>query len=79
MYAKLHLQLMPLLVMYKGIMQPVLLPVPQVRRWQLPMFLPMLSLLLFTLPPLSEMLPTLPMPISPQPKNVIGNINAYSD
>ena len=60
-------------------MQPVLLPVPQVKRWQLLMFLLMLSLLRFTLLPLSGMLPTLLMPILLRPKNVIGNINTYSD
>jgi len=60
-------------------MQPVLLPVPQVKRWQLLMFLLMLSLLLFTLLPLSGMLPTLLMPILPRPENVIGSINTCSD
>jgi len=60
-------------------MQPVLLPVPQVKRWQLLMFLLMLSLLLFTLLPLSGMLPTLLMQILPRPENVIGNINTYSN
>jgi hypothetical protein len=52
--------------------------VPPDRRWQQPTFLPMLSLLLSTLQPLSGMLPTPLMPVLPRPENVTGNITTYS-
>jgi len=57
-------------VRLKGMLRPVLLPVPPVRRWQQPTFLPMRSLLLATLTPPSGMLPTLMILQPPAPGEV---------
>ncbi len=74
MYARLLSRLMQPHVMSKRMMRLVLLPVPQVKRWQQHTFPDMLSLPVSTQPRLSS-IPLIPLMLNrPSSRNVNGNI-----
>jgi hypothetical protein len=77
LYARLRLGRMRLRAQWKGITQLALLPVRQVRPWQLRMLPPILSALPSTRQPPYEMRLTLRMPTLLLRKNVIGSTTIY--
>lgn len=78
-FAMLHVRLMRLRGMRRRLLQLVLPPAPQARRWQLHMFRPMPLPLQGTLPPRSGMLTDLPIPMVRRSRNASGSIGTCSN